>query len=454
MNATPIRTDGTGPLFPRRRRIAGGTAGLLFFCIWLLWPAVLRAGETYSFDLKEIEKKPYHFGGYAEMKPALSRTRQDASLYRLRYYNRDLGSSLEEANLKLQLEGSWEAGISRLYFKTNTDYKISRLGDEEKTDLYEGYISLNPSSSWKIDAGKKTFKWGKGYAWNPVAFIDRPKDPEDPEVGMEGVFALSADYTKSFAGPLKTVSFTPVLQPVYDHVNAEFGKTGYVNAAGKLYLLFYDTDIDLMVLTGGSRTTRYGADFSRNVGTNWEVHGEIAYIKDFRANLIDRAGKVSAVEFDATSYLLGTRYLTARDTTYILEYYRNGTGVSQDEMKEFFGFVNDAYRTYAATGNDTALQKAATLSEGGYGRANPLRNYLYLRISQKEPFDLLYFTPAITTIMNLNDRSFTISPEAAYTGFTNLDLRLKASFIDGPKESEFGEKPFDFKLELRVGYYF
>jgi hypothetical protein len=143
---------------------------------------------------------------------------------------------------------------------------------------------------------------------------------------MEGVYALSADYTKSFAGPLKTLSFTPVLQPVYDHVNAEFGRKNYVNAAGKLYLLWYDTDIELMVLTGGSRTTRFGADFSRNLSVNWEIHGEIAYIKDVQNSLLDPSGRVSTVEYDATSYLLGIRYLTARDTTFILEYYRNGAG--------------------------------------------------------------------------------------------------------------------------------
>lgn len=438
----------------RRRFFACGAMPIIFLSLLLLWPLSLRAEETYTFDLTEIEKKPYHFGGYAEIKPTVFLPREEGALYRLKYYNRDLGETLEEANFKLQLEGSYEKGIARLYFKSNTDYKLSRLGDQEKTDLYEGFLSLNPSSSWKIDAGKKTFKWGKGYAWNPAAFIDRPKDPDDPEVGMEGIFALSADYTKSFDGPLKTLSFTPVLQPVYDHINAEFGKKDYVNLAGKLYLLFYDTDIDLIFFTGGSRTTRYGVDFSRNLTTNWEVHGEAAYIKDFRANLIDPTGKVSAVEYDATSFLLGTRVLTAQDTTYILEYYRNGTGFSRDEMKDFFGFVNDAYQTYTATGKDATLQKAASLSEGSYGRANPMRDYLYLRIAQKEPFDILYFTPAITTILNLNDRSFTVSPEMVYTRITNLDLRLKASFITGPKESEYGEKPFNFKLDLRVGYYF
>lgn len=439
---------------PLRRLFAWGAIPVILLTFLLLWPPSLRAEETYTFDLSEIEKKPYHFGGYVEMKPTIFQTRQDSSLYRLKYYNRDLGKSLEEANLKLQIEGSYEKGIARLYFKTNTDCKISLLGDQEKTDLYEGFISLNPSSAWKIDAGKKTFKWGKGYAWNPVAFIDRPKDPDDPEVGMEGVFAVSTDFTKSFDGPLKTISFTPVLQPVYDHINAELGKKDYLNLAGKLYLLFYDTDIDFIFLTGGSRTTRFGADFSRNIGTNWEIHGEAAYIKDFRANLIDPTGKVSAVEYDATSFLLGTRYLTDLDTTFILEYYRNGTAFSGQEMKDFFGFINDAYRTYTATGSDTALQKAVALSDGNYGRANPMRDYLYLRIAQKEPFDILYFNPAITTIYNLNDRSFTVSPEMVYTRITNLDLRLKASFIAGPKESEYREKPFGFKLELRVGYYF
>lgn len=443
-----------GKMLPLGRLFFWSAILIILLNFFLLWPFSLRAEETYTFDLSEIEKKIYHLGGYVEMKPTIFQTRQESSLYRLKYHNGDLGKSLEEINLKLQLEGSYEKGIARLYFKTNTDYKISRLQDREKTDIYEGFISLSPTSAWKIDAGKKTFKWGKGYAWNPVAFIDRPKDPDDPEIGMEGIFAVSTDYTKSFDGPLKTISFAPVLQPVYDNVNAEFGKKNYMNLACKLYMLFFDTDIDFIFLTGGSRTTRYGVDFSRNITTKWEIHGEAALIKDFRVNLIEPSGKVSTVEYDATSLLLGARYLTDCDTTFILEYYRNGTGFSEQEMKDFFGFIDDAYRTYTATSNDFALQKAATLFDGNYGRANPMRDYLYLRIAQKEPFDILYFNPAITTILNLNDWSFSVSPEMVYTRITNLDLRFRVSFITGPKESEYGEKPFDFKIELRIGYYF
>jgi len=80
-----------------------------------------------------------------------------------------------------------------------------------------------------MDIGKKTLKWGKGYAWNPVAFVDRPKDPDEPEQNLEGFIVASADYIKSFQGPLKTVSFTPVLVPVYNHVNDVFGEIDNLN---------------------------------------------------------------------------------------------------------------------------------------------------------------------------------------------------------------------------------
>jgi len=94
------------------------------------------------------------------------------------------------------------------------------------------------------------------------------------------------------------------------------------------------------------------------------------------------------------------------------------------------------------------------VSAGSYGRPNPMRDYLYLRASRKEPFDILYFTPAVTWIYNLDDRSFSLSPELLYSGVNNLELRLKATALVGDRLSEFGEKQNDYKLELRVRYYF
>ena len=433
--------------------------GLLFFLAWLIifLGSFAFAEEEYKFDLSEIEKKPYHFGGYVELRPVLFGLDRDASLYKLKLFNRDEGKTIEEYNGRLQLEGSLEKGIARLFVKANFDLQYSYLGwehSEPKRMIYEGYLSLKPTPSLSFKFGKQTLLWGKGYAFNPVAFVSRPKDPDDPELAIEGYISASADYIKSFQGPLKTVSFTPVIFPVYKDVNDDFGTVNRLNFAAKLYFLFYDTDIDLMAMTGVSRTSRVGMDFSKNITTNLEIHGEFAFINNQKSRVIDSQGNISEAKFDAKSYLLGIRYLTASETTFIFEYYRNGTGFSHLEMKDYLTFIDRGYDLFLLNGNDSLLKKAASVTEGNYGRINPSKDYLYLRISQKEPFNILYFTPAITTIMNLNDRSLSLSPELLYEGIKNLEIRLKAIGLFGGKGAEFGEKQNDYRVELRVRYYF
>ena len=418
--------------------------------------ASVSFAEEYKFDLSEIEKKPYHVGGYAEFRPVLFVLDRDAALYKLRFFNRDEGKTMEEYNGKLQLEGSYEKGMARLFVRTNFDLKYSYLGwehNDPKRMIYEGYLSLKPSPSLSFKFGKQTLLWGKGYAFNPVAFVSRPKDPDDPELALEGFITASADYIKSFSGPLKTFSITPVIFPVYEHINDDFGKINELNFAGRLYLLLYDTDIDLVFLSGGSKTPRFGFDFSRNISTNFEVHGEFAYINNFKQKTIDEQGNVSESKFDAKSYLLGMRYLTKTDTTFILEYYHNGMGYTQDEIGSFFSLVDKSYETYLSSRNRGSLTKAQSLAVN-YGGVNPMKDYLYLRVTQKDPFNILYFTPALTSIINLNDGSFSLAPELTYTGIKNLEVRLKAVANVGHNGSEYGEKPSDYRLELRVRYYF
>jgi hypothetical protein len=316
------------------------------------------------------------------------------------------------------------------------------------------FLAAKPTASLTASAGKLTAKWGKGYAWNPVAFLDRSKDPDDPALNLEGYYMAGFDYIRSFEGPLKTFSLSPFLLPVDHGLNHDFGEPGHINCAAKAYFLLWDTDIDLMFLTGNSRPNRVGFDFSRNITSNLEIHGESAWIDDLRRMKVDSNERVSESEIDAWSGLLGLRYLTSIDTTYILEYYHNGSGYSGPEAKNYYSFVDQAYDTYVKTGNVRPIQKAANLTQGGYGRPNPMRDYLYFRVSQKEPFDILYFTPAVTTILNLGDRSFSLSPELLYTGITNLELRLKGTVLVGDNFSEYGEKPNDARLELRIRYYF
>jgi hypothetical protein len=424
---------------------------LLFILLLLACTAQVSA-EEFSFDEAEIEKKIWHLGGYAEARPGLNLLDRDAAQTRLRYYGRHVDDMLVDFNGKLLLEGTLEKDWAKLYVQPSLDYTNTRLNNDLKLSWYEAWFQAKPNDSIKLLLGKKSLRWGKGYAWNPVAFFDRPKNPDEPELNLEGYWLATADYIQSLDGPLKTVAFTPILLPQDHDLNHDFGSSDQINWGGKLYFLLYDADIDLVMMGRGSRSASYGIDFSRNLTTNLELHGELAWVVNTSRPVIGATGQQGTVSGDAVSWLLGARYLTEQDTTWILEYYRNGNGYTRQEMDAYYQKVDQAWTSWQQTGASSQLQSLG--QNQSYSRPATMQDYLYLRISQKEPWDILYFTPALTSIANLRDGSLSVSPELVYTGITNLELRLKGTAFVGSPASEYGEKPNDARIELRVRYYF
>jgi len=412
----------------------------------LLWLAtVLSFGahaEEFSFDASEFEKKPFEFGGYLEFKAERAWLNPSGSFTKLNGLDR---STLDRNTATLKLNAKFTQGIASLNLRGSAEVRRDDLASENTERFDEAYVSFKPDPGFTLDIGKIALKWGKGYAWNPVGFVERPKDPNDVELAREGFTMVTADFIRNFEGDLKTVAFTPVLLPVGNQHNSDFGQPNHINAAAKLYLLYKDTDIDFTWLGSGSRTLRFGVDFSRNLTSNFEIHGEWARIRDFELRSIDAAGNVSATTRDASSVLLGLRYLTENDTTWIAELYRNGTGYTERQLADFLSLADSA--------NPLLFNKAKQISPA-YARANAGRDYLYLRASQKEPFDIVYFTPSLTLIANLADKSWSLTPELLYTGITNLDLRLRAFFLHGNEYSEFGEKQNRRRLELLARFYF
>jgi hypothetical protein len=264
----------------------------------------------------------------------------------------------------------------------------------------------------------------------------------------------NGDFISSPGGALQTIAFTPVLLPVGNDVNSDFGGSGHLNPAAKLYLLFHDTDIDFAWQGKGSRPARFGVDFARNLTSNFEIHGEWVRIQQFTRPVTDSSGRVTNQSGNATSYLLGLRYLTEGDTTYIAEYYRNGTGYSDQQAQQFYQLVNTAFTQLQQTGNSALLSKALSLSQGSYGRPNPGQEYIYFRAQQKDALGIVYFQPAITAMMNWQDRSFQVMPELVYTGVKNAELRLRLAFLHGGSSTDFGEKANTRKLDCYFRYYF
>jgi len=412
------------------------------FALLLLAAATTGAAEEFSFDLSGIEKKPLQWYGFAELRDEAIALNRDSALYPLTYP--DAERSENRLSASLELSGDYTMGDTRLSATWHGQtFNDSRQSGSEGT-LYEGYLYHRLNRNLSIEAGKRTLKWGKGYAWSPVAFVERPKDPTDPELGREGFVMATGDWVKSGNGALQTIGFTPVLLPVSDELNEDFGQEHSTNIAGKLYLLYRDIDIDLLFLSDGSRPGRLGADFSLNLASNFELHGEWAWIPDAPHYRLDGA-TLTREEQDQHNILLGLRYLTASDTTWIAEYLHQSGGYSEAEMATFF----------AQLAASPAAQSVRDLGQqAGFLRPNPMRNYLYLRASQKEPFDWLYTSTGITLIANLDDQSHMVMPEFIYSGVENLELRLRLSLMQGDAGSEYGEKLNEKKLELRGRYYF
>lgn len=407
----------------------------------LIFAINVSGDEEYSFDLTSIQKRALTFNGYLEFRPVFSKLNMDSRPYYLNFFNNEEISSISDYNLSALINLNYEKGSFGVVTTSNLLISKNYEGWDNKFSLYEAYISIKPSHSISFSIGKKRLKWGKGYAWNPVAFADRPKNPNDPELAMEGFIVFTFEYIKSFKGILKTLSISPVILPVNENINSEFGDKNDIIFGGKIYLLLADTDIDIIFLSGKNFAERFGIDFSRNLSSNIEVHGEISYTSDI-------------IHKKKLNYLFGTRFLTRSEITFILEYYINGMGISSDEMENYFTEIQEAYNVYLLTGEETILNSIKYTTDTEFRSFAPMRDYLYFRMSRKEPFNILYFTPSLTSIYNLVDHSFSITPEFIYAPVTNLELRAKITLFSGRAGSDFGEKQNNFRLEFRGRFYF
>jgi hypothetical protein len=419
---------------------------------WLLVLLVARApaAEDIGFDASEFERKPFELGGYVQLKQEHFALNQSGALYKVGFLGKPQLENLDRTTGTLQLAGKLRPGVGTFDFRTNSDLWWDQLGTDRANAVFEAAYSVRPNPGLTMEAGKRAMRWGKGYAWNPIGFVERPKDPNDPQLAREGYGMADADLIFSPGGDLQTIAFTPVVLPVSERLNSDFGASGHLNPAAKLYLLYRDTDVDFAWQGKGSRPARYGVDFSRNLVSNLEIHGEWARVLDFQKPVTDAGGQVSIDTRDATSWLAGLRYLTAGETTYIAEYYRNGTGYSAAEADQFYQLVDTAF----ATGDAALQQKALFLAQSSYGRPNPGQEYIYFRAQQKDAFGIVYFQPAVFAIMNWQDRSYQVTPELQYTGISNLELRFRAFLLYGGKSTDFGEKQNSRKIEIYARYYF
>ncbi|MDO9597085.1 MAG: hypothetical protein Q7J47_05125 [Azoarcus sp.] len=420
---------------------------LALLAVLLVASPVHAAEEFGGFDFSAYEKKAFEWNGFVELRPERQSLDRDAAGYQLQYPGASR-TSAERISAAAEVSGVLRHQSLSFNFTGHAGWLDEPRGVSRDGRMYEAYGAWQIDPRSHVELGKRALRWGKGYAWSPVAFLERPKDPTDPELAREGFTMATGAFVRSFDGPLRTVSLTAALVPTSSDLNPDFGPPGHTNPAIRLYGLIYDTDVDLVWAGAGSRGPRVGIDFSRNLGSTIEIHGEWAQISDAPRAVLSTDNKLAMETRSYTSALLGLRYLTERDTTIIFELYRNGGGYSKEELGVFYELVD------ASAGNPALAQAATRAAAQGYNRPNTARHYAYLRISQKEAFDILDFTPSLTLINNTDDHSWSLIPEAVYAGISNLELRLRLALNRGDRASEYGEKAARSRLELRARYFF
>ena len=428
-------------------------SGIVLTGLGYLATLSVAVAEEFEFDVSGYEKQPFELRGYAEIEPTFSVSNEEGTLYQLEFLDESERDKIGRLPAALELEGRYHEGITTLSFRSHSSKVWDYRHEKAEHLLYEGLASFETSPGFTIDIGKKAYRWGKGYAWNPVAFVERAKDAGNPDLSREGFWA-GFDWVESFDGPLQTVALTSLVLPRSSNMNSDFGEEEHNNFAAKLYFLYRETDIDLMFLDQGTRSARYGMDFSSNLSANFEIHGELAYIKDTPRRRITPDCKQGPKEIeDVWSYLLGLRYRTVDDVTFVFEYYFNGEGNREEDQRQFYECVHKAWDT----GDVSYLEKLPLnedLDKGPFTKPNPMRRYLNLRAWWSEPYDILYLTPGLQVLYNVDDESFAIAPEVIYEGIDDLSVRLRASVPVGDELTEWGEKPNDYMLELRLRYYF
>lgn len=418
--------------------------------VWLFLTVALMAGQ-YDFDASAFEKKPYSINGNIELRPSLAFLSLESESYKAKYGTDGEPGFLDTYLSRLELSADYYKGPFLFYASGLGFAQYERYDSVLDYDvyLYEAYGRLGfESTSMNLWLGKKTFKWGKGYVFNPTAFAARPKDVNDVEASLEGYWSLSGEFIRAFSGRISTLSLNVAIIPEFEKLNGGFIGEDGLAGAGQLYVLAFDTDIDLCFYLDKKKHTKVGFGFSRNIFSNLEVHGEAAYIPYHQATAVTIWKNLETIQCPAYNALLGFRYLTTLNTTIIAEYVRNGQGFSNDQMSAYYSALENRNEL------SPDIRNFMSLNADRYMGQFAMRNYIYTKISHSEPFGILYLTPSAYTMANIDDASLMAAFEIAYTRFKNISLAGKILFFHGNDKSEFGNKMKRTQWEIRAKYFF
>jgi len=421
---------------------------LAFFFLVMISTIVHAQDDSSEIFFEELANEKLELSGSFDVDYSIFWSRKESPLYQLLYYNQDLSDILTSYLLEFYLNGDYQTKDIGVHFKTHLEYFSDNQIDFYLLELY-GNLNLFDSSFLLL--GKKMYNWGKGYAFNPVGYVNSQKDPENPELAHAGVVSINFEYSKSFQSNwIQNFAFDLIVLPSKNILNNMPSEIDNTALAAKLYFLLWDTDVDVMsYYYGNTSTANIGMDFSRNIIPSVEIHGELGFFINQTKNIIS-GGALMPQNIDGTSYLFGLRWLNQWNITTILEYYHNDAGLTVTEYGDYSTFLSDA----VASNISSTISDALNLSKTYFSGSVLMQDYLYLKIFWPEPFKLVDFAASAFIIYNINDSSLSVGIPLEYQPITNLKIIFQPTFFIGNNGTEFGSKQHRGKMEIQASYYF
>lgn len=402
-----------------------------------------------------------------------------------RYYKLSNGSILNPKNSILKLEKysdlisfnlfsniGWgdilNGHINLHVFYDNTEHDSL---DDIRIKLNALSLNFCPKEYIELIVGKRIFRWGTGYAWNPTGVAEPVKNPRDPSDRLETSSGLEMVEVCTYLG-----SFTLAVIALPDSDFVNWDRTEW---AVKIYSFIAGFDLALISKIAKEEKNLMGFNFSKVIGNRLELHGEIVgkkgsenlYLETKSDEYENPPGSgmwmPAIYEFSQSKkdehslyyrFVLGSHYTFLNGINLCIEYYHNDEGYNDSEWQESIEYLKysnkilDDPKYLPISGRDAGkvylLQANANLDKLTGVRQNYLffRGY-FPRLGVKGDLEILF-------INCLDDGSSILVPTFTYNLLPNLGVYLTSDIFLGDDESEFGLLYSDYTISLGFRLYF
>jgi hypothetical protein len=342
-------------------------------------------------------------------------------------------------------------------------------GNHDRLRVKELFFSWSVNSHWDLTVGKKILKWGTGYAWTPTGVLDPRRDPRDPTdrlsqyegrelIELRGTYG-SHNFTAVYAAP---------------NLFSKLRTGGQEDQwAFKYNSLIRKLDYSLIASFGGpDAPNRYGANATYVIGQAMELHGEVIVQRGSRLLYpLAAAQDDPRMTFASPPYaplkehdgavhsrgLIGANYTFPSGWNLVVEYYRDGQGLSEIERQRFDEFVSyneQQHRLLAGADQSQITLPAANLlwTLQGIGGFNRARDYLFARLARDRMAKK--WSVENIAIFSLRDGSSVWIPQVSFDFSERIGTYLRYTYYAGGRITEFGSLPWRSTCNLGLAFRF